>query len=130
MKKTSAISILNSIVPLLQAGALSQEGSWEYALEISTGAFSFVLFAITLYAWWRRGRQPTLIIVSIAFLAFFAKQLVEVLPLSQFHGELFSATMDFLTLALFFIALVVRPRRKLEKESSSPAESQEDNSAS
>ncbi len=109
-------SLLNNIAPYFQVGALTQEGSLEYVLEISTGAFSFVLFAITLYAWWRRGRQPTLIIVSMAFLAFFAKQLVEVLPLSQFHGELFSASMDFLTLALFFVALVVRPRRGPAKE--------------
>ena len=128
MKKVSTVSILNSFVPLLQVGTLSQEGSWEYALEIATGVFSFVLFAVTLYAWWRRGRQPTLIIVSIAFLAFFAKQLVEVLPLSQFHGELFSSTMDFVTLALFFMALVVRPRRKPEKENSNPAASQENDS--
>ncbi len=109
-------SILNNLVPVLQTGPFSQEGSAEYPLEIATGTFSFVLFAITLYAWLRRGRQPTLIIVSIAFLAFFAKQLIEILPLNQLHGELFSAVMDFLTLALFFMALVVRPRRKGEKE--------------
>ena len=104
--------ILNRLVAQFQIGAFSQDGSIEYVLELATGIFSLVLFFVSVYAWWQRGRQPTLLIVSLAFLAFFSKQLIEILPLSQLHGELFSSVMDFLTLVLFFIALVVRPRRK------------------
>ncbi len=112
--------ISNHLVPLFQIGAFSQDGSIEYVLELATGIFSLVLFAITLYAWWQRGRQPTLLIVSFAFLAFFSKQLIEILPLGQLHGELFSSVMDFLTLVLFFIALVVRPRRKGKERPEEP----------
>lgn len=88
------------------------EGTIEFVLDFATGAFSFILFALTLYAWSKRSRQPTLLVVSIGFLSFFVKQLVGVLPLSALHGELFGSFMDFLTLTLFFVALVLRPKRK------------------
>jgi hypothetical protein len=93
-------------------GLFGNEGSIEFALDVATGAFSFLLFAITLYAWTRRSRQPTLLIVSIGFLTFFIKQVIVLLPISALHGELFGSAMDFVTLALFFVALVVRPQRK------------------
>lgn len=92
------------------------EGSVDFALDIATGTFSIVLFAITLYAWSRRSRQPTLLLVSFGFLSFFVKQTAEALPITSLHSELFGSVMDFLTLSLFFVALVVRPRRNMVKE--------------
>jgi hypothetical protein len=93
------------------------EGSAEFSLEVASSVFALVLFGITIYAWNKRGRQPTLLIVSFGFIAFFLKQLVEILPLSLLHSELFTSAMDFLTLGLFFIALVVRPQRKEKLQS-------------
>lgn len=106
--------IINNAVNGLQieGGLFGNEGPIEFALDVVTGVFSFVLFAITLYAWVRRSRQPTLLLVSFGFLCFFIKQVVEALPIVALHGELFGAIMDFATLLLFFFALVVGPHRK------------------
>ncbi|MDH2899396.1 MAG: hypothetical protein PXY39_00320 [archaeon] len=114
MITTDNLLILLSTLSNFQIGGglLSSEGPIEFILDIATGGFSFVLFAITLYAWSKRSRQPTLLFVSFGFLAFFIKQLVGVLPLDSLHGELFGSVMDFATLALFFVGLVVRPRRR------------------
>ena len=109
---------------MLQVGQLNEQGSVEFWLDVSTVVFSFLLFSVTIYAWTRRGRQPTLLIVSFGFLTFFIKQLVEVLPLNSLHGELFSSIMDFVALALFFVALVVRPQRKVRTQEV-PVESSE-----
>ncbi len=107
------IFLLSSFSPSqIGMGLFGNEGPLEFVLDLATGGFSFVLFAITLYAWSRRSRQPTLLIVSIGFLTFFVKQLVGVLPIGALHGELFGSVMDFATLTLFFVALVIRPRRR------------------
>ena len=87
------------------------EGPLELGLEAATAIFSLVLFLVTLYAWASRGHQATLLIVSIAFLAFFSKQAVGLLPISSLHVEVFRSAMDLITLGLFFLALVVRPKR-------------------
>src|SRR5487761_251646 len=114
MMTTDSLLILLRTLSNFQIGGglLSNEGPIEFILDIGTGGFSFVLFAISLYAWSKRGRQPTLLFVSLGFLTFFIKQLVGVLPLDSLHGELFGSVMDFATLALFFVGLVVRPRRR------------------
>ncbi|MDG6908175.1 MAG: hypothetical protein JRN20_20595 [Nitrososphaerota archaeon] len=100
--------------PLIFAMQLEpyESGLLERFLEIGSGLFTLVLFFLTLYSWTRRGRQPTLLIVSFAFLAFFVKQILELAPLTPGGVELISSILDFVTLALFFVALVLRPRRK------------------
>jgi heme/copper-type cytochrome/quinol oxidase subunit 1 len=99
-----------------QLGALAsieegEGGGFATVLEFGAGTFSLVLFAVTLYAWFRR-RQPTLLVVSFAFFTFFVKQILEILPFSVLHTEIASSILDFLTLTLFFVALVVAPKRK------------------
>jgi uncharacterized membrane protein len=96
----------------IEGGLLGNEGTVEFVLDVATGVFSFVLFVVTFYAWGKRSRQPTLLIVSLGFLSFFIEQVVGALPVPALHGELFNAIMDFVTLTLFFFALVVRPIRK------------------
>ena len=96
---------------LISQGILSNEGAIDFVLDVAAGIFSIVLFAVTLYAWTKRERQPTLLILSMGFLAFFIRQLVAALPIGTLHGKLFGSVMDFVILALFFVALVVRPRR-------------------
>lgn len=99
----------------LQLGdLLGNEGPLEYLLDIATGAFSIILFTVTLYAWRKRGRQPTLLIVSFGFLSFFLEHAASLFPIPELRAELFRSAMDFLALSLFFIALVVRPRRSVQ----------------
>ena len=105
----------NSIVS--QFGELTtidvgEGGALSTILEFGAAIFSLLLFAVALCAWVRRGRQPTLLIVSFAFLTFFVRQSLEILPFDVLHTELASSILDFVTLGLFFIALVVAPRRK------------------
>ncbi len=97
---------------------VGEGGGLATVLEFGAGVFSLVLFAVTLYAWFRR-RQPTLLIVSFAFFTFFIKQILEILPFNVLHTELASSILDFLTLTLFFVALVVAPRRKSASQSGS-----------
>ncbi len=125
----SVISI-QGVASVLQFGDLfGNEGPIEFGLDLATGVFSFLLFAITLYAWAKRGRQPTLLIVSFGFLTFFVKQVAETLPFSNLSGELFNSVMDFLTLTIFFVALVVRPKRNVKStEPSHNRESREERS--
>ena len=79
-------------------------------LELGRGIFALILFSVSLYAWYRR-RQPALVIVSLAFLLFFVKSALDLLPLSFSVNELTRLSIDFIALALFFIATVLRPRK-------------------
>jgi hypothetical protein len=121
MKSDFLLIPINVLAGLqIESGLFGNEGPIEFALDIATGVFSFVLFAVTLYAWVRRSRQPTLLLVSFGFLCFFIKQVVGALPITALHGELFGAIMDFATLLLFFFALVVRPSRKEANHAEEP----------
>ena len=85
-------------------------------LEIGRGIFALILFSLSLYAWSRR-RQPALIMVAAAFLLFFMKTLLDyVLPSTT--EDIVRVGIDFAALALFFVAIVVRPRRDLGKGTS------------
>jgi hypothetical protein len=103
--------ILAQITNSLQLGSFDQRGSVEFLLETAAGIFSLVLFAVTLFAWSRRDRQTSLLLVAFAFFLYFSKLLIELLPIGELHDELVSSIMDFGTLTLFFLALVVRPQR-------------------
>ena len=82
-------------------------------LEIGRGIFALILFSLSLYAWSRR-RQPALIMVAAAFLLFFMKTLLDyVLPSTT--EDIVRVGIDFVALALFFVAIVVRPRKDLGK---------------
>ncbi len=76
-------------------------------LDIGRGIFSLVLFAVSLYAWSKR-RQPSLAMVAAAFFLFFLKTLIDyVLPSPT--DDFVRVGLDFVALALFFVAIVVRP---------------------
>jgi len=86
-------------------------------LEIGRGIFALILFSLSLYAWSRR-RQPALIMVAAAFLLFFMKTLLDyVLPSTT--EDIVRVGIDFVALALFFVAIVVRPRKDLGKGTAS-----------
>lgn len=77
-------------------------------LELGRGVFALVLFAVSLYAWQIR-RQPALVMVAVAFFLFFTKTLFDFfLPAAAL--DVVRVTIDFAALALFFVAIVVRPR--------------------
>lgn len=83
-------------------------------LDIGSGIFALVLFAISLYAWYLR-RQTSLLIVALAFLMFFMKTVIhEFLPPLP-GGDLINDLLDFVALTLFFLAIVVRPRKDISK---------------
>lgn len=100
----------------LQIFGYDERGSIQFLFEAGASIFSLLLFAVTMFAWSRR-RQRTIIIVALAFLAYFSKLLIELLPFGELHDDLVSASIDFVTLALFFVAVVVRPRRGSQDES-------------
>ncbi|HZD12684.1 MAG TPA: hypothetical protein VE177_04105 [Candidatus Binatus sp.] len=77
-------------------------------LEIGRGVFALVLSSLTLYAWSKR-RQLALILVAAAFFLFFTKTLFDFL-LPAVILDIVRVTIDFAALALFFVAIVVRPR--------------------
>jgi hypothetical protein len=86
------------------------------ALRFGTGAFALLLFFLSIYAWSRR-RHPALLLVSAAFLLFFCKVIVEFLPISldirdEALLDLIQVLMEFIILALFFLAIVIGPNRK------------------
>ena len=83
-------------------------------LDIGGGIFALILFAVSLYAWYLR-RQTSLVIVALAFLMFFMKTIIhEFLP-SLPGGDLINDLLDFVALTLFFLAIVVRPRKDISK---------------
>jgi hypothetical protein len=84
------------------------------ALGIGSGIFALALFALSMYAWHKR-KQPALAVVSAAFLLFFLRHLLQVLAeIYEFDSAvaLPLVVTDFVILALFFLAIVVRPKRK------------------
>ncbi|HEX9197306.1 MAG TPA: hypothetical protein VF906_05880 [Candidatus Bathyarchaeia archaeon] len=83
-------------------------------LDIGQAVFAVVLFAVSLYAWYLR-KQTSLVIVALAFLMFFVKTVIREF-FSQLPGEDFiTDSLDFVALALFFLAVVVRPRKDISK---------------
>ena len=78
-------------------------------LEIGRGIFALILFSLSLYAWSRR-KQPALIMVAAAFFLFFIKTFVDYILPSPTE-DIVRVGIDFAALALFFVAIVVRPRR-------------------
>ena len=84
-------------------------------LEIGRGIFALVLSSLSLYAWSKR-KQLALIIVAAAFLLFFTKTLFDFfLPATIL--DIVRVTIDFVALALFFVAIVVRPRHNPRDQS-------------
>jgi hypothetical protein len=83
-------------------------------LDIGRGIFALTLFAVSLYAWYLR-RQTSLFIVALAFLMFFTKTVIhEFLPALP-GGDFINDLLDFVALTLFFLAIVVRPRKDIGK---------------
>ena len=79
-------------------------------LEWGRGVFALILAALVLYSWAKR-KQPGLLIVAVAFFLFFTKTFVdEFVRGIPFRDDLFNA-IDFVILALFFLAIVFRPKR-------------------
>ncbi|MDG7008300.1 MAG: hypothetical protein JRN06_08645 [Nitrososphaerota archaeon] len=89
----------------------SDVGDIQDLLSFGAGIFALILFLLSSYAWSRR-RQPALLIVSAAFLLFFLKEVFQLLPQQTSASNLILGLIDFAVLAAFFLAIVVRPRRK------------------
>jgi hypothetical protein len=100
-----------SQVPILDITGLSTDPV--ELLEIGRGVFALILFTISLYAWSKR-KQLALIIVATAFLLFFAKTVLDILLPTSTLLDFSREFIDFAALALFFVAIVIRPRKALD----------------
>jgi ABC-type iron transport system FetAB permease component len=102
---------------VVQPSILASQGSLlnpQELLEIGRGIFALILFAVSLYAWYLR-RQTSLVIVAVAFLMFFIKTIIfELLPPLP-DKDFINDFLDFVALTLFFLAIVVRPRKDISK---------------
>jgi heme A synthase len=88
-----------------------------HVLVLGAAIFALVLFSLSLYAW-RRTRQAGLALVSAAFLLFFLERIFLFLStIYEFRSsvELLLLLMHFIILALFFMAIVPRPRKQLDQ---------------
>jgi hypothetical protein len=83
-------------------------------LDIGTGIFALVLFSVSLYAWHLR-KQTSLAIVALAFLMFFSRTVINEFFSSIAGEDVIDDTLVFIALALFFLAIVVRPRKEIGK---------------
>ena len=113
------VADLSYLVPFVHIGQLvGAEREAAGALDFGTGVFALILFGLSLFAWTRR-KQPALLIVSLAFFLFFSTHAIELMDETGIIQEpsgilqLTLIAVDFLILLLFFIAVVVRPKRRL-----------------
>lgn len=88
-------------------------------LDIGGGIFALILFAVSLYAWYLR-RQTSLVIVALAFLMFFMKTVIQEFLPSTSGQDFINDLLDFVALTLFFMAIVVRPRKDIGKGTIQP----------
>jgi hypothetical protein len=79
-------------------------------LGLVAGIFALVLFAVSMFAWSRRRQRP-LLLVSVAFLVFFLKVIIETQPIEGLDIVLVSTLLDVVFLSLFFLAIVARPNK-------------------
>ncbi|SRR5579864_523473 len=84
-------------------------------LDIGTGLFALILFSVSIYAWHLR-KQTSLVIVALGFLMFFSRTIIKELLSSIPGADVIDDTLVFAALALFFLAIVVRPRKDLTKD--------------
>ncbi len=81
-------------------------------IELASGIFALALVLLSLYSWSRR-RHYSLLIFSMAFLVYFVNIMIDALqPFTGIASELAVAVLNFVILALFFVALVVGSGRK------------------
>jgi len=87
-----------------------------FAAHTLVAFFAFALFLLSLYAW-SKLRQVALALVSSAFLMFCLKEVVWLLSeIYDFHSlvDLITVLIDLIVLALFFVAIGLRPRKQLQ----------------
>jgi len=73
------------------------------------GLVALTLFVLSLYAW-SRSKQPSLIIVSVAFFIYVVKEWMELIPIQTDAINITQNILDFVILVTFFIAIIIGPR--------------------
>ena len=82
------------------------------AIEIASGIFALALLIVSLYGWYRR-RHSSLLIIAVAFLVYFLNIMIDALqPFIGMTSELVVAVLNFVILALIFLALLIGSGRK------------------
>ena len=110
LRQTNAVVSVRFTLFSIQLG--SQDTVVESILDTATVIFCLVLFGVTMYAWSRSGRQPSLLLVAVAFLTFLSIEVIERFPIDDLEKTLARSILGFITLTLFFVALVLRPQRR------------------
>lgn len=88
-----------------------------FLAHAAVASFAVVLLSLSLYAWSRR-KHVGLLLVSVAFLLFILKEIVWIV--SQTYDsfnpslDLTRTLLDLIVLGLFFAAITIRPRKRLE----------------
>jgi len=82
------------------------------ALSTVAAIFALILTFLSVYGW-TRYKNNSLLLFSIAFFFFFLKIVIdELVPTLPFYSEFVGSLLDFVTLSLFFLALIVGARGK------------------
>lgn len=99
--------MMTDILHLLLVVTEYEEQDFQDVLSIGAGVFALILFSLSLYSWLRRKRF-SLLVVAIAFLLFFLKSVIQFIPEQSSLSNLIYSLIDFVFLAMFFLALVLK----------------------
>jgi|ERR1700730_5711719 hypothetical protein len=98
--------------PIIRMVNLQIQVSVNEVLSTIAVIFALILTIISLYSW-TRYRNKSLLLFSFAFFSFFLKVAIdELIPISAFYSDFLASLLDFVTLSLFFLALIIGVRRK------------------
>lgn len=75
-------------------------------LSYVVAALAITLFTLSLFAWSRR-HQTSLILVALAFLLFFVKSVIELIPNFTDTLQVITTLIDVLILLFFFLSVVL-----------------------
>ncbi len=117
MKKVLLTNVLSMLVLSGKIVSLQLHDPVNLALSAIAGIFALILTSISFYAW-AKYKNNSLLLFSLAFFSFFVKILVdEIVPLSPFYSDTIASLIDFVTLSLFFVALILGARaRRVTRE--------------
>ncbi|MEM0118206.1 MAG: hypothetical protein QXV32_07145 [Conexivisphaerales archaeon] len=105
------LSLIDLPVLYAKANLLIGQADLTDIIVIITGIFSLLLATLSIIAW-RRRQSIRLMIVAVAFLIFFIKTVIELIPNFTNLLQIISSLLDLVVLAIIFIAVTFQPKQK------------------